>query len=44
MTATSTGNHVAGRCLSADRAGVYSMSEGGGGGRVWKVVRESGVN
>jgi hypothetical protein len=35
---------AAGRCLSADRAGVYSRSEGGGGGRVRRVVREPGVN
>jgi hypothetical protein len=33
-----------GRCLSADRAGVYSRSEGGSGGRVRRVVREPGVN
>ena len=32
------------RCLSADRAGVYSRTEGGGGGRVRRVVREPGVN
>ena len=32
------------RCLSADQAGVYSRSEGGGGGRVRRVVRELGVN
>ena len=31
-------------CLSADRAGVYSRSEGGSGGRVRRVVREPGVN
>jgi hypothetical protein len=30
---------ASGRCLSADRAGVYSRSEGGGGGRVRRVVR-----
>ncbi len=36
---------ASGRCLSADRAGVYSRSEvGGGGGRVRRVVREPGVN
>ena len=34
---------ASGRCLSADRAGVYSRSEGGGG-RVRTVVREPGVN
>ena len=34
---------ASGRCLSADRAGVYSRSEvGGGKGR--RVVREPGVN
>ena len=31
---------ASGRCLSADRAGVYSRAEvGGGGGRVRRVVR-----
>jgi hypothetical protein len=35
---------ASGRCLSADRAGVYSRSEGSGGGRVRRVVREPGVN
>jgi hypothetical protein len=30
---------AAGRCLSADRAGVYSRSEAGSGGRVRRVVR-----
>ena len=30
---------ASGRCLSADRAGVYSRSEGVGGGRVRRVVR-----
>ena len=35
---------ASGRCLSADRAGVYSRSEAGGGGRVRRVVREPGVN
>ena len=34
---------ASGRCLSADRAGVYSLSEVGGG-RVRRVVREPGVN
>jgi hypothetical protein len=37
-------NWASGRCLSADRAGVYWRSEGGGGGRVRRVVREPGVN
>jgi len=35
---------ASGRCLSADRAGVYSRSEGGSGGRVRRLVREPGVN
>ena len=35
---------ASGRCLSADRAGVYSLSEGVSGGRVRRVVREPGVN
>jgi hypothetical protein len=35
---------ASGRCLSADRVGVYSRSEGGSGGRVRRVVREPGVN
>ena len=35
---------ASGRCLSADRAGVYSRSEGGGGGQVRRVMREPGVN
>ena len=37
---------ASGRCLSADRAGVYSRSEGGSGGQVRRVVRvrEPGVN
>jgi SpoVK/Ycf46/Vps4 family AAA+-type ATPase len=30
---------ASGRCLSADRAGVYSRTEGGSGGRVRRVVR-----
>jgi len=34
---------ASGRCLSADRAGVYSRSQEGGG-RVRRVVREPGVN
>ncbi len=34
---------ASGRCLSADRAGVYSRSDGvSGGGRVRRVVREPG--
>ena len=32
------------RCLSADRAGVYSRSEGRSGGRVRRVVRKPGLN
>jgi hypothetical protein len=35
---------ASGRCLSADRAGVYSRPEVGSGGRVRRVVREPGVN
>jgi hypothetical protein len=35
---------ASGRCLSADRAGVYSRSAGVSGGRVRRVVREPGVN
>jgi len=35
---------ASGRCLSADRAGVYSRTEGVSGGRVRKVVREPGLN
>jgi hypothetical protein len=31
---------ASGRCLSADRAGVYSRAEAGSGGRVRRVVRE----
>ena len=34
---------ASGRCLSADRAGVYSRTEVGGA-RVRRVVREPGVN
>ena len=30
---------ASGRCLSADRAGVYSRSEVGSGGRVRRVMR-----
>jgi hypothetical protein len=30
---------ASGRCLSADRAGVYSRSKGSSGGRVRRVVR-----
>ena len=35
---------ASGRCLSADRAGVYSRTESGSGGRVRRVVREPAVN
>jgi hypothetical protein len=35
---------ASGRCLSADRAGVHSRTEGSCGGRVRRVVREPGVN
>ena len=35
---------ASGRCLSADRAGVYSREQGLSGGRVRRVVREPGVN
>ena len=35
---------ASGRCLSADRAGVYSRTEAGSGGRVRRVVREPGAN
>ena len=35
---------ASGRCLSADRAGVYSRTEGASGSRVRRVVREPGVN
>ena len=35
---------ASGRCLSADRTGVYSRSEGVSGGRVRRVVREPQVN
>ena len=35
---------ASGRCLSADRAGVYSRSEVSSGGRVRRVVREPGMN
>ena len=34
---------ASGRCLSADRAGVYSRPEVGGG-RARRVVREPGLN
>jgi hypothetical protein len=33
-----------GRCLSADRVGVYSREQQRTGGRVRRVVREPGVN
>ena len=35
---------ASGRCLSADRTGVYSRSEGASGGRVRRVVPEPGAN
>ena len=35
---------AAGRCLSADRPGVYSRSEGGSSGRVRRVVQNPRVN
>ena len=35
---------ASGRCLSADRSGVYARSEGGGGGRIRSVVREPEAN
>jgi hypothetical protein len=35
---------ASGRCLSADRAGVYSREQERVGGRVRRVVREPGVN
>ena len=35
---------ASGRCLSADRVGVSSRSEGVSGGRVRRVVREPGEN
>ena len=35
---------ASGRCLSADRAGVYSRLEGVSGSRVRRVEREPGVN
>jgi len=35
---------AAGRCLSADRSGVYSREQERAGGRVQRVVREPGVN
>jgi hypothetical protein len=35
---------ASGRCLSADRSGVYSRSKGVSGGRVRRVVRKPGVN
>ena len=35
---------ASGRCLSADRAGVYSRSEVVSGCRARRVVREPGVN
>ena len=35
---------ASGRCLSADRAGVYSRAEMDSGGRVRRVMRKPGVN
>ena len=35
---------ASGRCLSADRTGVYSRAEGSSGGRVRRVVLEPGMN
>jgi len=35
---------ASGRCLSADRAGVYSREQERAGGRIRRVVREPGVN
>jgi hypothetical protein len=35
---------ASGRCLSADRAGVFSRVQGGSGGLVRRVVRQPGVN
>jgi hypothetical protein len=35
---------ASGRCLSADRAGVYSRDEGAGNGRARRVMREPGRN
>ena len=35
---------ASGRCLSAERGGVYSRSEGVSGGRGRRVMREPGVN
>jgi len=35
---------ASGRCLSVDRAGVYSRMEGVSGGQVRRVVLEQGVN
>ena len=35
---------ASGRCLSADRAGVYSPEQEPFGGRVRRVVREPGVS
>jgi SpoVK/Ycf46/Vps4 family AAA+-type ATPase len=35
---------ASGRCLSADRAGVYSRSQTAGNGRARRVLREPGVN
>ncbi len=35
---------ASGRCLSADRVGVYSRAEGARGGQMRRVMREPGVN
>jgi hypothetical protein len=35
---------ASGRCLSADRAGVYSRDQGAGNGRARRVMREPGRN
>jgi SpoVK/Ycf46/Vps4 family AAA+-type ATPase len=35
---------ASGRCLSADRAGVYSRDQGAGNRRARRVMREPGVN
>jgi hypothetical protein len=35
---------ASGRCLSADRAGVYSREQGAGNGRARRVMREPGRN
>jgi len=35
---------ASGRCLSADRAGVYSRDQGTANGRARRVMREPGMN